>query len=106
MGKEAVFTMKLEAELRDAFMKEAEASHRPASQIVRELMRDVVKAQTEKREYNDWFIAEVEAGIREADDPNTKWHTQEEAMADMERQRQSLLDRLAAQKAAKSNAAE
>jgi hypothetical protein len=39
MSKEAVFTMKLEPELRDAFMAEAEASHRPASQVVRELMR-------------------------------------------------------------------
>jgi len=28
MSKEAVFTMKLEPELRDAFMAEAEASHR------------------------------------------------------------------------------
>lgn len=42
MLKEAVFTMKLEPELRDAFMAEAEATHRPASQIVRELMRDFV----------------------------------------------------------------
>jgi hypothetical protein len=30
MSKEAVFTMKLESELRDNFMAEAEASHRPA----------------------------------------------------------------------------
>ncbi|HET9644085.1 MAG TPA: type II toxin-antitoxin system RelE/ParE family toxin [Burkholderiaceae bacterium] len=38
MPEEAVFTMKLEPELRDAFMAEAEASHRPASQVVRELL--------------------------------------------------------------------
>jgi hypothetical protein len=31
MSKEAVFTMKLEPGLRDSFMAEAEASHRPAS---------------------------------------------------------------------------
>ncbi|TIT81411.1 MAG: antitoxin of toxin-antitoxin stability system, partial [Mesorhizobium sp.] len=40
MPKEAVFTLKLEPELRDAFMAETEADHRPASQVVRELMRD------------------------------------------------------------------
>ena len=40
MSKEAVFTMKLEPELRAEFMAEAEASHRPASQILRELMRE------------------------------------------------------------------
>ena len=39
MSKEAVFTMKLEPELRDDFMAEAQASHRPASQILRELMK-------------------------------------------------------------------
>jgi len=43
MSKEAVFTMKLEPELRDQFMAEAEASHRPASQVVRELMREFVQ---------------------------------------------------------------
>ena len=31
MSKEAVFTMELEPELRDAFMAEAQASHRAAS---------------------------------------------------------------------------
>ena len=40
MAKEAVFTMKLEPELRDAFMAAAKAADRPASQIVREFMRD------------------------------------------------------------------
>jgi hypothetical protein len=40
--KEAVFTMKLEPELRAEFMAEAEAAHRPASQVLRELMRDFV----------------------------------------------------------------
>jgi hypothetical protein len=49
MSKEAVFTMKLEPELRDAFMAEALASHRPASQVMRELMRDFVQHQREAR---------------------------------------------------------
>ena len=43
MGKEAVFTMKLEADLRADFMAETEALHRPASQVVRELMREFVE---------------------------------------------------------------
>lgn len=34
MGKDAVFTLKLEPQLRDAFIAEAQAAHRPASQIV------------------------------------------------------------------------
>jgi len=55
-----VFTMKLEPELRDAFMAEAEATHRPASQVVRELMRDFVQRQREAREYDDFLRRKVE----------------------------------------------
>ena len=61
MLKEAVFTMKLEPELRDAFMAEAEATHRPASQILRELMRDFVLRQREAREYDAFLRDKVEA---------------------------------------------
>lgn len=43
MPKAAVFTMKLEPDLRAEFMAAAEASHRPASQVVRELMREFVE---------------------------------------------------------------
>lgn len=52
MPKKAVFTMKLESDLRESFMAEAEASHRPASQILREMMRDFVQRQRESREYD------------------------------------------------------
>lgn len=96
MSKDAVFTMKIEPELRDAFMAEAAASHRPASQIVREAMRDFIDKQQKQREYDAWFLAEVEEGVREADDPNTVWLTQEEVEANMERQRQSFLARIKA----------
>jgi predicted transcriptional regulator len=60
MSKEAVFTMKLEAELRDAFMAEAEASHRPASQVVRELMREFIERQRQAREYDAFLRAKVD----------------------------------------------
>ncbi|HEY9346793.1 MAG TPA: antitoxin of toxin-antitoxin stability system [Inquilinus sp.] len=60
MPKEAVFTMKLEAELRDAFMAEAEATHRPASQVMRELMRDFVQRRREEREYDEFLRRKVE----------------------------------------------
>ena len=43
MPKEAVFTMKLEPDLRDDFIAEAEAAHRPPSRVVRELMREFVQ---------------------------------------------------------------
>ena len=62
MSKEAVFTMKLEPELRDEFMAEAEAAHRPASQVLRELMREFVQRQREAREYDEFLRSKVEAG--------------------------------------------
>lgn len=61
MSKEAVFTMKLEPELRAEFMAEAEAAHRPASQVLRELMREFVQRQREAREYDEFLRLKVEA---------------------------------------------
>lgn len=60
MPKEAVFTMKLEPDLREAFMNEAQASHRPASQILRELMREFVQRQRQAREYDDFLTHKVQ----------------------------------------------
>ena len=60
MSKEAMFTMKLEPELRDAFLAEAEASRRPASQVVRELMREFVERQRQAREYDSFLRAKVD----------------------------------------------
>lgn len=59
MPKEAVFTMKLEPELREAFMADAEASQRPASQILRELMREYVQRQREARDYDEFLRGKV-----------------------------------------------
>ena len=57
MAKEAVFTMKLEPELRDAFMAAAQREDRPASQLVREFMRDYVEHD---REYVAWLQRKVD----------------------------------------------
>ena len=62
MSKDAVFTMKLEPELRAEFMAEAEAVHRPASQVLRDLMREFVQRQRETREYDEFLCNKVEAG--------------------------------------------
>ena len=59
MSKEAVFTMKLEPELRAEFMAEAEAAHRPASQVLRELMREFVQRQRQAREYDQFLHRKV-----------------------------------------------
>lgn len=65
MAKEAVFTLKLESELRDAFVAEAAAMDRPASQIVREFMREFVHSRQVEREHDAWFRAEVEKALKD-----------------------------------------
>jgi len=64
MAKQAVFTMKLEPELRDAFMAAAKADDRPASQIVRAFMRDYVK---QDRDYVEFMRRKVEIARKEID---------------------------------------
>jgi predicted transcriptional regulator len=93
MPKEAMFTLKLEPELREQFMAEAAAADRPASQIIREFMRDFIRQQRATREHDAWFRAEVERGMREADDPSVKRISQEEVSAKWRRQRAELVKR-------------
>lgn len=91
MPKEAVFTVKLEIELRDAFAAEAEATHRPASQIVREFMREFVQRQREVREHDAWFRAEVRRAL---DDPRRGMP--QDAVMD---EAQAIVDQIAGKKA-------
>lgn len=60
MSKESVFTMKLEPELREQFMAEAKATHRPASQVARELMREFVQRQRQARDYDQFLQHKVD----------------------------------------------
>ena len=45
MRKEVQMSIKMESELRDRFMIVAAAAHRPAAQIIRELMRAFIARQ-------------------------------------------------------------
>lgn len=65
MPKEALFTMKLESDLHAEFMAAADASHRPASQIMRELMREFIQSRRAEAEYDAWLAKKVEAAREE-----------------------------------------
>ncbi len=62
MPKQAVFTMKLEPELRAEFMAEAAGEDRPASQVMRELMRGYIEQRRQARDYDGYLRHKVEAG--------------------------------------------
>jgi hypothetical protein len=61
MSKEAIFTMKLEPQLRADFMAEVAGEDRPASQVVRELMRGYIEQRRQARAYDDYLQRKVEA---------------------------------------------
>jgi uncharacterized protein (UPF0332 family) len=88
MPKEAVFTMKLEAELRDAFMAEAEAIRRPASQVMRELMREFIQRRREEREYDEFLRRKVE--IARASMRSDRGQSNEEVEAEFTARRAEL----------------
>jgi predicted transcriptional regulator len=85
MAKEAVFTMKLEPELRDAFMAAAKDADRPASQIVREFMRDFVQQDQEYVEFLRRKVERSRASIAAG-----RWKSDEEVRARMK----TLFERL------------
>lgn len=89
MAKEAVFTMKLEPELRDAFMKAAAAADRPASQIVRELMRDFVQ---QDRDYVEFLRRKVEKSKQSI--AEGRWAANEEVEARAAARRAELQRRI------------
>ena len=93
MAKDAVFTIKLESGLRDAFIEEAEATERPASQLVREFMRAFIEGRRGARKHDAWFRAQVRAAL---DDPYPGI-PHEEVMDET----RALIDQIAASQVAK-----
>jgi predicted transcriptional regulator len=94
MPKDAMFSFKLEPELHEQFMTAAAAADRPASQLVREFMRDFIKRQQEANEQDSWFRAQVVQGLAEADDPTVKRIPNDEVEASWRARRAALVERL------------
>ena len=96
--KEAVFTLKLEPDLREQFVAEASAAHRPASQVMRELMRDYVERQKAAREHDEWIRQEIERGVSQARDPTIRRVSNEDVQAEWKVWRARLLTQAAESK--------
>lgn len=92
MAKEAVFTMKLEPELRDAFMAEAAGEDRPASQVLRELMRGYIEQRKEARAYDEFLRRKVEKAREQM--RAGQYFTNEEVEARMAERKKELLKRI------------
>ena len=101
---DSTFTFRIDEELKAAFAETARAQDRTAAQLLRVLMREAVERSQAKRDYDEWFDSEVEAAIKEADDPNTEWVSNDEAKEDWAKFRAVLVRRLKEEEALKSAA--
>lgn len=88
--KDAVFTVKVEADLRAAFVAEAAAIDRPASQLVREYMRSFIEQRRAEREHDTWFRGQVEAGVQQAANPEVERISNEQIKASWRQKRRAL----------------
>jgi len=91
---DTTFTFRVDEELKAAFADAAKAQDRTSAQLLRTLMRETADTAHEKREYDKWFIEQVEIGLKEADDPNTVWISQDEMQKEWAKEREKLLAKL------------
>lgn len=101
---DATFTFRVDEELKAAFSDVAKAQERTSAQLLRTLMREEVEQAKAKRDYDEWFEAEIEDALREADSPDAEWVDHEVVRQDWARQRAELVRRLEAEEARQSAA--
>ena len=87
MADEATLTLTLDPDLLESFVAEADAAMRPADDVLRDLVRDFVRAKRSARD------AEIDQALREADDPAVKRIPHEEAIIRLSRQRADMVRR-------------
>jgi len=92
MAKDTLLTARIEPELHQAFMAAAAAMDRPASQIVRELVRDFVQRKQSQEEYDAFLARKVAAGL--ADIAAGRTYSSEEVEAEFAVKRAEALKRI------------
>jgi predicted transcriptional regulator len=73
---ESTFTIRVDDRLKDAFTEAARMHDRTGAQIIRDFMREYVQSTREKAEYEEWFKASVEAGLRDIEEGRVLSHEQ------------------------------
>lgn len=71
------------------------SNYDPADKRSRPDSSERMKRTFNAAEHDKWFREQVEEGIRQANDPNTVWVSQEEVVKDMHRQREAIKARIA-----------
>lgn len=73
------FTMRVEDDLKAAFVAAAKRRNRTASLLI----RDYMQAYVEQSAHDEWFRREVEAGLAEAADPMVETLSHDDVVADI-----------------------
>lgn len=90
-------TFEVDEDVRAILADAAKVTGRDVAQLLRDLAEDYAHHQQVLIDEPDWLVREIDEGLREADAPNAVWISHEDAKADMQRQRQELLRRIAEQ---------
>jgi len=64
---ETTFTLRVEDDLKAAFVAAAKVQDRTAAQLLRDYMRDYVKRHQAETDYDTWFRRQVQEGLDQAD---------------------------------------
>ena len=71
---ESTFTIRVDDHLKNSFTEAARINDLTGAQIIRNFMREYVQSAREKAEYEEWFKARVEAGLRDIEEGRVVSH--------------------------------
>ena len=89
------FTITVDEGVHAALVADAHDAQLPPEKLVSDLLRQHYTEAGGSAEYQAWFRREVEAAVREADDPNTVWVSNKEVEAQSRIQRAEFRRRAA-----------
>ena len=87
---DTTFTFRVDSELKAAFAEVAAEREQTAAQLLRVLMKDVVRQADESREHDAWFRGEVQHALGEAADSGVARVPHDEVVSSWRQQRAEL----------------
>lgn len=83
----SVMNFRVQNELKEQFEKAVALADLNGSQVLRDFMRNYVESAREKKEYEDWLVANVQKGLMQAASGRTLPHEELKAKAAARREK-------------------
>lgn len=90
---DSAFTFRVDEDLKADFAAVADAQERTAAQLLRLLMRDVIRRRNEDEAHDAWFRDEVEQAVAEAADSTVRRVPHDRVISSWRQQRANLEQR-------------